>query len=89
MRDMKIKPLVEIFSPSVMNQYAEVCGWALARAHARSGDAAKIAGYLGKKEDFDEALADFSESYADQNEKDYKALVQAVQKGRLEVYLER
>jgi len=89
MRDMKIKPLVELFSPSVMNQYAEVCGWALARAHARSGDAAKIAGYLGKKEDFDEALADFAEAYADQNEKDHKALVQAVQKGRLEVYLER
>jgi uncharacterized protein (DUF2252 family) len=89
MRDMKLKPLVELFSPSVMNQYAELCGWALASSHARSGDAAKIAGYLGKKQDFDEALADFSESYADQNELDYKALVQAVQKGRLEVYLER
>ena len=89
MRDMKLKPLVELFTPSVMNQYAELCGWALAGAHARSGDAAKIAGYLGKKEDFDEALAVFSESYADQNELDYKALVQAVQKGRLEVYLER
>ncbi|MEI6068686.1 MAG: DUF2252 domain-containing protein [Methylococcaceae bacterium] len=89
LRDMKIKPLVELFSPGIMNQYAEYCGLALARAHARSGDAAKIAGYLGKKEDFDEAIADFSESYADQNEKDYKALVQAVQKGRLEVYIER
>jgi len=89
MRDMKLKPLVELFTPSVMNQYAELCGWALAAAHARSGDAAKIAGYLGKKEDFDEALADFSESYADQNDKDYKALVQAVQRGRLDVYLER
>jgi uncharacterized protein (DUF2252 family) len=89
MRDMKIKPLVELFGPALMNQYAEACGWALARAHARSGDAAKIAGYLGKKEDFDEALADFSESYADQNEMDHKALVQAVREGRLEVYLER
>jgi NAD(P)H-dependent flavin oxidoreductase YrpB (nitropropane dioxygenase family) len=89
MRDMKLKPLVELFTPSVMNDYAGLCGWALAGAHARSGDAAKIAGYLGKKEDFDEALADFSESYADQNEKDYKALVKAVQQGRLEVYLER
>ncbi|MDD5630857.1 MAG: DUF2252 domain-containing protein [Methylococcales bacterium] len=88
MRDMKMKPQVELFGPSVMNQYAEFCAWALARAHARSGDAAKIAGYLGKKEDFDVALADFAESYADQNELDYKALVQAVQKGRLEVYLE-
>ena len=89
LRDMKIKPLVELFGPALMNQYAEACGWALARAHARSGDAAKIAGYLGKKEDFDEAIADFSESYADQNENDYKAFVQAVQQGRLEVYLER
>jgi uncharacterized protein (DUF2252 family) len=89
MRDMKLKPLVELFTPSVMNDYAELCGWALAGAHARSGDAAKIAGYLGKKEDFDVALADFSESYADQNELDYRALVQAVQKGRLEVYIER
>jgi uncharacterized protein (DUF2252 family) len=89
MRDMKIKPLVELFGPALMNQYAEACGWALARAHARSGDAAKIAGYLGKKEDFDEALADFSVAYADQNEKDYQALVQAVREGRLEVYLER
>ena len=89
MRDMKLKPLVELLSPGIMTQYAELCGWALAAAHARSGDAAKIAGYLGKKEDFDEAIADFSESYADQNEKDYKSLVQAVQKGRLEVYIER
>jgi len=88
LRDMKIKPLVELFGPALMNQYAEACGWALARAHARSGDAAKIAGYLGKKEDFDEALAVFAEAYADQNEQDHQALVSAVQKGRLEVYLE-
>lgn len=89
LRDMKIKPQVELFGPDLMNQYAEACGWALARAHARSGDAAKIAGYLGKKEDFDEAVADFAEHYADQNEKDYHALVQAVREGRLEAYLER
>ncbi len=88
LRDMKIKPLVGLFTPPVMNQYAKVTAWALAHAHARSGDAAKIAGYLGKKADFDEALADFSEAYADQNEKDYQALVQAVRKGRLEVYIE-
>jgi|CXWL01.1.fsa_nt_gi uncharacterized protein (DUF2252 family) len=89
MRDMKLKPLVELFTPSVMNQYAELCGWTLAGAHARSGDAAKITGYLGKKEDFDEVLADFSEAYADQNEQDHQALVQAVREGRLEAYLER
>ncbi|MDO8846359.1 DUF2252 domain-containing protein [Methylicorpusculum sp.] len=89
MRDMKLKPLIELFSPATMAQYAEICGWALAGAHARSGDAAKIAGYLGKKEDFEIALADFSEAYADQNDKDHQALVHAVQQGRLEVYLER
>ncbi|MDP3008070.1 MAG: DUF2252 domain-containing protein [Methylococcales bacterium] len=88
LRDMKLKPLVELFTPSVMNQYADLCGWVLAHAHARSGDAAKIAGYLGKKEDFDEALADFAEAYADQNEQDYKALQRAVHEGRLEVYIE-
>lgn len=89
MRDMKIKPLVELFGPAVMNKYAEACGWALARAHARSGDAAKIAGYLGKNADFDEALANFADAYANQNEKDHRALVRAVQQGRLEAYIER
>jgi len=89
LRDMKLKAQVELFTPNVMNHYAELCGWVLASAHARSGDAAKIAGYLGKKEDFDVAIADFSESYADQNELDYKALVQAVREGRLEVYIEQ
>lgn len=88
MRDMKIKPLTDLFTPSVMRQYGELCGWALAHSHARSGDSAKIAGYLGKKEDFDEAMADFAESYADQNELDYQALQRAVQEGRLEVYIE-
>lgn len=88
MRDMKIKPMVELFGPEIMLQYAEVCGWALASAHARSGDAAKIAGYLGKREDFDEALADFAEAYADQNEQDHQALVRAVREGRIDAYLE-
>jgi uncharacterized protein (DUF2252 family) len=63
--------------------YAEVCGWTLARAHARSGNRAAIAGYLGSKDRFDEAIADFAESYAGQNERDYKALVAAVKEGRV------
>jgi hypothetical protein len=88
LRDMKIKAQVEIFEPSTMKAFAELCGWSLAASHARSGDSAKISGYLGKKEDFDEAIADFSESYADQNEQDHKALVQAVREGRLEVHIE-
>ena len=89
LRDMKIKPLVEIFDPVLMRQYAEVCGWCLARAHARSGDAARIGGYLGKSERFDEALADFAQAYANQNERDHQALVAAVRAGRIEVYLEQ
>ncbi len=59
LRDMKIKPLVEIFNPSDDARLRALCGWALARAHARSGDAAMIAGYLGKSDVFDEAIARF------------------------------
>ena len=68
--------------------FVELCGWTLAASHARSGDAAKISGYLGKKADFDEAIADFSDSYADQNELDHQALIQAVREGRLETFIE-
>ena len=64
-------------------QYAELCGWVLARAHARSGDAAAIAGYLGKSEVFDDAVASFADAYADQTEKDYDTLKAAVQSGRI------
>ena len=75
--------LVEAFTRSVMMQYAESCGWALAHAHARSGEASKISGYLGKSDSFDEAIADFSKAYADQNERDYKMFVKAIREGRL------
>jgi len=88
LHDMKIKMLVELFTPKVMLQYAEYCGWALARAHARSGHPALIAGYMGKGDEFDEALANFAISYTQQNERDFEALVQAVRKGRIEVYTE-
>ena len=88
LKDMKIKPLIELFTPSVMNQYAEICGWTLAHAHARSGEPTKITGYLGKGVRFDEAIADFAAAYADQCERDYEVLVQAAQKGELEVFVE-
>ena len=84
LKDMKIGMLVEAFSRSVMMQYAELCGWTLAHAHARSGEPAKISGYLGKSDIFDKAVADFSKAYADQNERDHKILVKAVREGRLE-----
>lgn len=85
LNDVKIKVMVELFTPSVMMQYAELCGWTLAMAHARSGEPERISGYLGKSEGFDEAVADFSVAYADQSERDHKLLVKAVREGRIEV----
>ena len=67
-----------------MAGYARVCAATLARAHARSGDRIAIASYLGNSDTFDRAIADFSAAYADQNERDYQALVDAVGSGRLE-----
>jgi uncharacterized protein (DUF2252 family) len=89
LRDMKIKPVVEAFNPSVMTDYANLCGWTLARAHARSGDPARIAGYLGKGDVFDRAVTRFSVLYADQAERDHAAFMQAIRRGRIEVYVER
>jgi thiamine monophosphate kinase len=63
--------------------YGRACAWALARAHARSGDRIAIAGYLGTSVVFDRAMADFAESYADQNEQDHRALSDAVASGRI------
>jgi uncharacterized protein (DUF2252 family) len=85
LRDLKIKPVIEVMQPPHLAHYAKLCGWVLARAHARSGDAAALSGYMGKADVFDEAIADFAEAYADQNERDYKALAEAVRAGRIEV----
>lgn len=83
LRDMKLKPLVETFNPSTMADYASVCGWALARAHARAGDAAMIKGYLGKHDTFDRAIARFSASYADRGERDHALFMNAIRNGRV------
>ncbi len=88
LRDMKLKPLVEVFDPTTMLDYGTLCGWTLARAHARSGDAAMIAGYAGKSGMLDEAIARFSMSYADQAERDHAAFMNAIRKGRIEVQME-
>ncbi len=85
---MKIKPLVELFPPSVMRQYAELCGWILARAHARSGEPAMISGYLGKSDHADEAVASFAVAYADQTERDHAVLDKAVRAGSIEAHVE-
>lgn len=88
LKDMKIKPLVEVFTPSVMIEYAGLCSWTLANAHARSGEPAKISGYLGKSDKFDIAIADFAVAYANQSEVDHEVLINAVRAGKLEVLIE-
>jgi uncharacterized protein (DUF2252 family) len=88
LKDMKLAPLVEVFSPGFMVQYAEFCGWTLARAHARSGVPAQISGYLGKSDAFDKAIAAFASAYADQSERDHGILKKAVRSGRVEVVME-
>jgi uncharacterized protein (DUF2252 family) len=83
LKDMKGSAKVEDMSPDELVLYAGLCGWALARAHARSGDRVQIAAYLGKSDRFDRAVADFAVAYADQNERDHAALCAAVESGRL------
>ena len=84
LRDMKGSAVIETMVPAGLEFYARFCGQTLARAHARSGDPVAIAAYLGKKDKFDRSITDFSERYADQNERDYEAFSQAVRTGRLQ-----
>ena len=74
---------VEALGPVGLNLYAGICGWTLARAHARSGDPIAMAAYLGEGDEFDRSVTDFAERYADQNERDYQAFAQAIHSGRL------
>ncbi|WBM80972.1 DUF2252 family protein [Cryobacterium breve] len=83
LRDMKGSVVVENMVPYGMTLYAGLCGWTLARAHARSGDPVAIAAYLGKRDEFDTAITDFSLRYADQNDRDYQTFAEAVRSGRL------
>jgi uncharacterized protein (DUF2252 family) len=83
LKDMKGSANVEDMAPDELVLYAGLCGWTLARAHARSGDRLQIAGYLGKSERFDVAIADFAQAYADQTERDHAALCAAVKSGRV------
>ena len=83
LRDAKIKPQVEAMESKDMLRYAATCGSVLARAHSRSGDAGMLSGYLGKNDDFDQAIAAFAMTYADQTKKDHTALIDAIAAGRL------
>ena len=84
LRDMKGSVVVETMAPVGLTFYARICGWTLARAHARSGDPVALAAYLGASDAFDKSITDFSQRYADQNEQDYEAFVKAVRSGRLQ-----
>ena len=81
--DWKRSAEVERMTPGAMEVYARMCGWTLARAHARSGDSVAIAAYLGAGDGFERALGRFAERYADQNERDHAALVAAIDSGRI------
>lgn len=83
LRDMRMKIEVDAMSRQGFFEYVEVCGWALARAHARTGDPALIAGYLGKNDTFDAAIEKFAVAYADQTERDHAALVKAIRAKQL------
>ena len=84
LRDAKISAIVEGFDLNLMQTYAQLCAWALARAHARSGDSAGIAGYMGASGAFDDAIGEFAMEYADQNESDYRLFITAVREGRIQ-----
>jgi len=83
LRDMKYTAPIDELEPCGLDRYADLCGWALARAHARSGDAAAIDGYMGRGDQFDLAIGSFAVAYADQTEQDHAALVQAQRAGRI------
>jgi hypothetical protein len=89
LRDIKLSPIIEDYDAERLHLHAEVCAWALARAHARSGDPAMIAGYLGSNSTFDDSMREFAVKYADQNLRDYRTFGRAVRDGRMEVIIEQ
>ena len=89
LRDVKLSPLVETYDAEMLSIYGKACGWVLARAHAKAGDPWAISGYLGRHDEFDEAIGKFALAYADQAERDHAALAAAVRAGTIDVNLER
>jgi hypothetical protein len=82
--DWKTSADIETATRDGLSLNARLCAWTLARAHARTGDAVAIGAYLGSGESFDKAIAEFAEAYADQNDRDYSALLEAIDSGRVE-----
>jgi hypothetical protein len=89
LRDVKLSVLVETYDAELLSIYARVCGWALARAHAKAGDPWTISGYLGKQDEFELGMGKFALAYADQAERDHAALKAAVKTGVIDVEMER
>ena len=85
LRDAKISAVLEDWDLTTLKEFGKLCAWALARAHARSGDPAKIAGYMGSNTTFDDAVCEFAVEYADQNVRDYRAFVKGIREGRIPV----
>jgi len=83
LRDMRMKIDIESMSKQEWFEYVKLCGWVLAHAHARTCDPARIGGYLGQSEAFDEAIAKFASTYADQTERDYASFRKAIRAGRI------
>lgn len=83
LRDMKVSAELETFSRKLFVAYATICGWALARSHAKARGAAMIAGYVGKSERLDDVLVSYAQAYADQVERDFLAFQKAIRSGRL------
>jgi uncharacterized protein (DUF2252 family) len=88
LRDMKMSAVIEDWDTPLLRQYGRMCAHALARAHARSGDAAMISGYMGSGAIFDDAIGEFAVEYADQNQSDYRAFTRAIRDGRIKVLAE-
>jgi hypothetical protein len=88
LRDVKLRAMVETYDTEMLTIYGKACGWVLARAHAKAGDPWVISGYLGKGDDFDEAMGKFALAYADQAEQDHAALKAAVRAGFFDVELQ-
>jgi hypothetical protein len=88
LRDMKTSAIIEDFDAADLRSYGRVCAWALARAHARSGDAAMISGYMGSSGIFDDLMCEFAVQYADQAQRDHRAFVHAVRQGRIKAVMD-
>jgi len=88
LRDMKLSAIIEDWDTGMLRQYGRMCAHALARAHARTGDAAMMAGYMGSGQTFDDAICEFATEYASQNRSDYRAFLQGIRAGQIEATIE-